>query len=227
MVNEKSDPSAEKPTLEKYLDENNPKGKTIKLEPPTQSNTTKGNETNKINITEKQLTTTEKLALDLSEVNEVGEVKEDIKKTEFDIKKLNKCGTYIDRTPQIKDAISRKLGNDDWNSIKPRELRRIKKLVIENKEIESIKEKDLDGIINLKELSLKGNPLTEFPDSFFEYIPNLRKLNISNTKISTLKENFRENALKKLKILIIDSKQKNIEIEISKINSKIICITID
>ena len=82
-----------------------------------------------------------------------------------------------DRTPAVREALAR-----DWRAChwpKPPDLARIPTLNLNDRGIDSMRPKDLLGLVGLQRLDLRGNGLSTLPASLFAGLRRLREVSVS------------------------------------------------
>ena len=77
-----------------------------------------------------------------------------------------------DRTPAVRDALARNWRACHWP--KPLDLARILSLNLNNRGIDSLRPKDLLGLVGLQRLDLRGNALATLPANLFAGLERLR-----------------------------------------------------
>ena len=132
---------------------------------------------------------------------------------------LNDNGVFVDRTPAIKVAILEQLPGLKWENLKPRDLSKVEVLDLTDRDITSLNVRDFEGLTNLAELSLQGNPLTSLPQGLSQVLPNLRYVTIALTDIKELPEDMLTHTVPNLKILKLNTPQQEcLILPLSKIN---------
>ena len=97
--------------------------------------------------------------------------------------------SVCDRTPQIRDALTRISGVADCADITSVHLDALTTLALAVEEITALKVGDFDGLANLTALNLSENRLTGLDTSALHPLVNLRQLDVSRNQLTFLDEN--------------------------------------
>ena len=93
-----------------------------------------------------------------------------------------------DRTPQVREEIMKKTGDNNCANVTEDELESITSLRMTEKNIGTLQQGDFDELHNLEDLVLKGNFLSTLPEDVFWYLGNLKKLSLRNNQFTILAE---------------------------------------
>ncbi|MDE0013116.1 MAG: leucine-rich repeat domain-containing protein, partial [Candidatus Poribacteria bacterium] len=93
-----------------------------------------------------------------------------------------------DRTPQVREEIMKKTGDNNCANVTEDELESIRRLSLLEKDINTLKQGDFDELRGLEKLVLKGNSLETLPEDVFWYLGNLKELSLRNNQFTILVE---------------------------------------
>ena len=112
---------------------------------------------------------------------------------------------FRDRTQQVQDAVVAAVpGVDTAADVTEAHLAAITSLVLNDKNITSLKVGDFDGLTNLTELHLNGNALTSLPSGIFDELKKLTALYLGGNALTSLPSGIFDE-LKKLENLTLSS----------------------
>ena len=93
------------------------------------------------------------------------------------------------RTQQVVDEIVFRAPVSTASAVTEAHLRAITQVLINNKSINSLKEKDFDGLSSLSAIWLNNNNLTGLPENVFSGLSNLTQLLLQYNQLTSLPEN--------------------------------------
>ena len=98
-----------------------------------------------------------------------------------------------DRTQQVVDEIVSKAPVSTADAVTEAHLRAINWILINNKSISALKEKDFEGLTSMTALWLNSNDLTSLPENVFSGLPSLQQILLQYNRLASLPKNAFKN----------------------------------
>ena len=98
----------------------------------------------------------------------------------------NRTSGVCDRTPQLRDAITRAASRSDCGDVTVDDLVEITWLTVSGKNISALKTGDFAGLVLLRGIVLGDNQLTALPAGVFAGLADIKQISLSNNDLSAL-----------------------------------------
>lgn len=135
--------------------------------------------------------------------------------SQTNVRNHNRFGVWTNRTSSVKTEVLNELNKQririkNWEDIEETHLQNIVILRLNNSRITTLKSEDLMGMINLDSLSINGSNIKQFPEGFFEYLPNIRSLQLTNSKIEKFSNEMKTKLFYKIQRVYIEESKMHL-----------------